>query len=867
MTTLSLPSTLTVIGSNVGQNMNALNELVIPASVRYIGSNSFADCESLRSVTFYGIPPLCESGVLGWLPDDCVYYVPDDYYDAYCALLEDIAWNPDVRKLGHDAIVEDLTAPESDFTFDAATGTITGYLANDPYVLVPSAIGDVQVKAIGEETFPASGSHAYPRLIVIPEGVERIGRAAFKNTPNSVVVLPDSVREIGEEAFMNYADYKISLPASLETIGSSAFENANLNELELPEGLVIIGDRAFYNCWALTEVNFPSTVTTVGAEAFGKSSGIARDITYLSFTSDTLPTFGADAFYNIAALADVDMPWDCSREAWLTACGTFAAMGAENCTVWRNNPPSTVAEKPANSSDVVTFENGLLMVYNGNQESLTLWTSYDGEEIVGLGEGVFRDNQALKRFYPHHCGWFTTIGASAFEGSGVEYVEMFDSITIVGSRAFADCASLTAIELPMSLESVAADAFSGCAALETVIVGCEPSVLPDGLLADCPVTMLTLPDDISWQEACALRDRLGVSGTAVMYRADGSTITDPTIRMAHAETDPADFWIDETYHRLDEYQGYELNLYLPREKDGTALTMLSANTLSRAMDKTYSATCELPVVSVAVPETYTEIVEGAFSDLLTVEVIVIYAPVETVTKEMFLDCSTLRTVIFVNGAKRVEKDAFTACYALETVYFGPDCVIEDGAFDFGTPEVLTELPDVDALLASVAAEPVAAPEPAAELTPTPVTDPAADVYLGDWYLTGIESDGRTMSPAMLGIESYVLTLREDGVAVIARNDETDAVLWGMTDGIAWLMTDENESSTIEMRGDGSIAFSGDGMTLMFVRDADHANGTESEPQAAAPETPGTEAVDMADRFDRSYVCVSASSMGYALNVE
>ena len=60
---------------------------------------------------------------------------------------------------------------------------------------------------------------------------------------------------------------------------------------------------------------------------------------------------------------------------------------------------------------------------------------------------------------------------------------------------------------------------------------------------------------------------------------------------------------------------------------------------------------ELPVVSVVIPENYTEIPAYAFSNCDTLETVICYAPIENLSDGTFKGCTNLREVIFVNGAQ------------------------------------------------------------------------------------------------------------------------------------------------------------------------------------------------------------------------
>ena len=813
LTRLTFPESLTVIGASSYQNLTGVTELTIPAGVALIGSNALMS-GGFTEVTFEGVPPILQSGALSWLPEGTTFHVPDDYYDEYEALLTDIDSGYTVVSSGKNAIVVDRTCPESDFTLDES-GLLTAYTGNSPYVVIPETVNGVRVTGIGEGVFSQATQTVW--IVEVPEGLEELGKGAFKGSKVVSVKLPDSLKVISEEAFYQFEGKLTGWPASLEEIGDSAFAFSNLNdeELVLPEGLKRIGVSAFADA-RVYSAYYPSTLESIGAHAFD-STTYTGYLSYLNFASEALPEIGEDAFASeTAVLQDVDMPWNSSRENWEKARDYFASIGAESCTVWRDNPRSAgVAFYPSQSE--ITVTDGIWVSYSGSDPDLTIWTAYDGANVTALGEGVFKGNQTIHSFYPHHCGWFTTIGAEAFADSSVAYVEMFDSITTIGSRAFANCTGLTELILPVDLTQVAADAFEGCG-LTSVTIDCDPAVLPDSLFASCTeLTQVTVAADLSVEEADALKKRLGLPEATACLRKDGTELA--YLTMPYAETDAADFWYNETLGRLDRYNGYELNLYLPRAKDGIALTTLSGAVFERSMDSTYTDTCELPVKSVVVPETCTEILPGTFAYLPSVETIILYAPVDEVYAEMFTACTALKQVIFVNGAKQVAKDAFIGCYALESVYFGPDCVIDPDAFGYASPTVLTELPNVDALLAAVRSDPLPKPTEAPMPEAEPVTDPAAEAFLGAWTLTTVQMDGLDLSPAMLDISSYVLTLREDGLAILDINGEQDAIVWRMENGQACLLEDADAPVFLTLNESGALTLEEDGIVLILVRGA------------------------------------------------
>ncbi len=77
------------------------------------------------------------------------------------------------------------------------------------------------------------------------------------------------VVKVGEAAFLgNETLKKVEISEGVTVIGAGAFQSCSaLTDVVLPEGLVTIGDNAFESS-ALTNINIPATVTSIGKHAF-----------------------------------------------------------------------------------------------------------------------------------------------------------------------------------------------------------------------------------------------------------------------------------------------------------------------------------------------------------------------------------------------------------------------------------------------------------------------------------------------------------------------------------------------------------------------------------------------------------------------
>ena len=456
----------------------ALSEITIPAGVRYIGDTSFRFCDALRKITFEGVCPAIDMDCFTILPEDAVAYVPDDQLEAYTAAFENAGSTVSVQPSGKNAVVvENNGYVESEFDFDASTGTITSYNGYATYLAIPETIGGAPVKAIGPEAF---ASHSYLAFLELPEGLETIGDSAFYNCETlGRVRFPSTLKTIGSNAFYNAYKSSVLELTSVESIGDYAFYFAGLKgSLELPEGLKSIGENAFESCANMgADLYLPSTLESIGSNAFKGD----YNIQYIVLESPTAPTLGENVFAGCDYLYDIDLNAHGSRQEMEQWQAYVDALGIP-CRVWRAQDPT--AQSPEKGS--YTYENCVLTEYTGSQARIHPHLTVSKEPVVGLGDGVFKDSQTIEYFSVAHNDVFTTIGAEAFMNSSIRDVDLFDSVTTIGARAFAGCAQLEALTLPDSLTTIGEGALDGLTGLKKLVVKCDPALIPAGVFANMP---------------------------------------------------------------------------------------------------------------------------------------------------------------------------------------------------------------------------------------------------------------------------------------------------------------------------------------------------------------------------------------------
>lgn len=204
---------VTTIG-NAAFRDSSVTSVTIPDSVTEIGSNAFAGCTNLTSVTYGG----------DW------------------SNLTIQSGNPAVEDAAKDAANEQL------FDFE--------FIPNNTAVIVKKYNGTA-----ADVTIP---SHYKGKPVTM------IDHAAFHDSAVTSVTIPDSVTSIPDDAFAFCSQLtNISIPNSVTFIGFSAFNSCtSLKSITLPSSLSTIQSSAFYNCGNLETIRIPVSVTFIGNYAF-----------------------------------------------------------------------------------------------------------------------------------------------------------------------------------------------------------------------------------------------------------------------------------------------------------------------------------------------------------------------------------------------------------------------------------------------------------------------------------------------------------------------------------------------------------------------------------------------------------------------
>ena len=236
-----------------------LTEIKIPSSVKWIGSKAFCGCSNLKKVT---------------LPEGLTE-ITDGLFE-HCYDLEEINIPKTVKSIWRNAFkgcgkLGEITLPDG--------LTDIGGFAFESCDFKKIKLG-TGLKSIGE------GAFKYCRLesITIPDGVKRINDGAFEHCGNlKSVVIPDSVEILGKAVFKD-TDNEFWIQNGLQslTIGSGATNIGEefcsgchyLKYLKIGENVKKIETSAFESCFTLEEVYLPDAVEIIEKRAFGFCRGL-----------------------------------------------------------------------------------------------------------------------------------------------------------------------------------------------------------------------------------------------------------------------------------------------------------------------------------------------------------------------------------------------------------------------------------------------------------------------------------------------------------------------------------------------------------------------------------------------------------------
>lgn len=645
-----LPDNVTLIPDEMFYSCTSLENVTAKGAV-VIGEYAFRSCSSLANVkfsddlhtvnrnAFYECANLKSLGVSG----EKITSVSS--YSFYRSGIESFIFSNKIKAIPYycfsESAISEVTIPESIETIDSSAFR---YCENLTEIKLPNSLNTIAGSAFAWCTALSE--------LEIPASVQDIQGSAFYgcSSLNGNLILGNNLTHIGNSAFSktnfttlyyNIIDYKISDDDVVKAFKDVVFENIVIGEdvktipsgifadqtkikaIAIPDTVTTIEKQAFSNCTALINISIPYSVTKIGEQAFEGCTSLegvefSNDATELKIKSAAFS--GCTAMEEFTVCKGVK---ELSRTA-IPSSVTTVYFNAANCefTSLKKNDNDEYISPFANGSiteivigDTVKRIPDYFMSAYGFVDELVI-----PESVTEIGVNAFKDSSITSVSFPSKL---VSIEIGAFGNTAVQITgnTFPESLRMIGEKAFANCNTLTELDVPDTVVYIDEGAFVNCTNLAKMNMSSNVKYLMANTFYGCT----------------ALKD--------FVWESDVKLIGKETF--AYCES-------------LSEFDFIGVEKIYPNSFifSGVKVVALGENKYEQATD----------LVSVE---------KQSFKNCADLETLSIGGNVATIKSEAFADCSNLEVAVISNSVINIASDAFDGCNSL-TIY----CMENSYAHDY-----------------------------------------------------------------------------------------------------------------------------------------------------------------------------------------
>ena len=443
-----IPDTITEIKEYAFHNCELLEELSLSNNIEVLQSNAFGKCTGLKSIK---IPKTLKdahskySGVSAF--SGCVNITEMTFEDGIAVIpaclaigtgIKSLTFPDSVKIISENAFenctsLSEVTLPKNieelcSKAFDSCTGLTT--------ITIPKTLKKAHTDYNSQGAFNKCENLTE---VIFEEGIEVIPGFVMRDTGIKNIKFPDSVKEIESSAFSFCSNLtEINLPENIEILHSNAFADCiGLTSVTIPKSLKIGSDKYSSEGAFNGSVNIKEVIFEEGAELVPSSIFYNMKIEKVTIP-DTVKIIEGNAFANCPNITEIKLPSQLEE---------IYSSAFENCTGLTSiTIPKSVTRGKSNYSELGAF-NGC--------SNLTDVTFEDGIEAIP---------------------------SRILTYSGVESVDIPDSVTVIDVGAFDNCKRLVDFIVPESVKAIGKDAFSNNIGLRKLLIPAQTEKIVSPIL-------------------------------------------------------------------------------------------------------------------------------------------------------------------------------------------------------------------------------------------------------------------------------------------------------------------------------------------------------------------------------------------------
>ncbi len=627
---------VTDIGEGAFENCTNLTSIELPKTITYIGYRAFIGCSNMIGLRCYAeeVPEThwlnpfdSPANINIQVPEQSVREYNETYpWAHYCVThIHTYFINGETTiDYGDYSLFFSATSIEpAECMFDGVSIHNTSVSITIPSTVTIDGI-EYKVTSIG---YHAIYEDSHVTEIVIPNTVTYIAKNAINAWKLSHLEIPNSVTYIGNEAFYNCSSLiSIEIPSSVTYIGRNPFsasltsivvekgnpiydsrENCNAiietssntlitgcqNTL-IPKTVTTIGNGAFYHCSNLTRIDIPSSVTTIGSSAFFYCSKLKSIRCY----SESVPQTANTAFDYVPSDMQIQVP-EQSKGLYREA-------------------------SPWNKYTIIK-------IYPYHYGEKYVVEEYDGYSLR------FELNPATEKIEVC-CETKPSLPTSVTIPLHVTIDNVEYAVTDIQNAAFQNCSNITSVDIPNTVTTIGSSAFAYCTKLKSIRCYSE----------SVPQTANTAFDNVPSDMQIQVPEQ-----SKGLYR-EASPWNKYTIIKIYP------YHYGEKYV-VEEYDGYSLRFELNPATEKIEVCCETKPSLPT------SVTIPLHVTIDNVEYAVTDIQNAAFQNCSNITSVDIPNTVTTIGSSAFEGCSNLTSIKLPEGITDVRDNTFNGCSSLKRV--------------------------------------------------------------------------------------------------------------------------------------------------------------------------------------------------------